>query len=76
MQTLNVSVKLDAAGLLVTIVCVTRAAAHFRRFRRPSGTTLTDITREAERMTLERWPGATQYRLPLPMEDCGHVPDL
>lgn len=76
MQTLNVSIEKDAAGLLVTISVVTRAAAHFRRFRPPTGTTLADITREAERMTLERWPGATQYRLPLPMEDCGHVPDL
>ena len=73
MQTLNVSVKIDADSLLVTIVCVTRAAVHFRRFRQPCGTTLADITREAERMTLERWPGATCYRLPLPMEDCGSM---
>lgn len=74
MQTLNVSVKIDRASLLVTIVCVTRAAAHFRRFRPPAGTTLADITQEAERMTLERWPGATCYRLPLPIGDCGHAP--
>jgi len=76
MQTLDVSIRRDDAGLLVTIVCVTRAAVHFRRFRQPCDATLADITHEAERMTLERWPGATCYRLPLPMEDCGYVPDL
>jgi len=76
MQTLNVSVKIDDIGLLVTMSVVTRAAAHFRRFRPPADATLADITHEAERMTLERWPGATCYRLPLPMEDCGYVPDL
>jgi len=76
MQTLNVSIEKDDVGLLVTISVVTRAAAHFRRFRPPAGTTLADITSEAERMALERWPGEICYRLPLPMEDCGYVPDL
>ncbi|EHJ49546.1 hypothetical protein DFW101_3550 [Solidesulfovibrio carbinoliphilus subsp. oakridgensis] len=73
MQTLNVSVEKDAAGLLVTIVCVDRAAAHFRRFRRPTGTSRAEIVREAERMALERWPGGIMWRLALPLGDCGHV---
>lgn len=76
MQILNVSVEKDDAGLLITIVCVDAAAAHFRRFRRPTGTTYADLCQEAERMALERWPGGIQYRLALPMEDCGAPADL
>lgn len=73
MQTLNVSVEKDAAGLLVTIVCVDRAAAHFRRFRRPTGTAYEDLAHEAARMAMERWPGGIMWRLALPLGDCGHV---
>ena len=74
MQTLNVSVQKDEAGLLVTMSVITRAAAHFRRFRPPEGATWEDMAREAERMALERWPGGIQYRLALPIGDCGHAP--
>lgn len=74
MQTLHVSVCKDGEGLLVTLVCVTRAMAHFRKFKRPSGTTYADLCQEAERMALERWPGGIQYRLPLPIGDNGHAP--
>lgn len=73
MQTLNVSVQKDDSGLLVTIVCVDAAAAHFRSFRRPTGTTYADLCHEAERMALERWPGGIMWRLALPLGDCGHV---
>ena len=74
MQKLSVSVCSDDDGLLITLVCVDRAAAHFRRFRRPAGTTYAELAAEAERMALERWPGGIQYRLPLPIGDCGHAP--
>lgn len=76
MQMLNVSVRRDEAGLLVTMSVITRAAAHFRRFRPPEGATWEDMAREAERLALERWPGETSYRLPLPMGDCGATGDL
>ncbi|MGE4537632.1 MAG: hypothetical protein AB7D37_11170 [Desulfovibrio sp.] len=71
MQTLNVSVQRDDDGLLITLVCVDRAAAHFRRFRRPTGTTYEALCAEAERMALERWPGGIMWRMALPIEDCG-----
>ena len=71
MQTLNVSVRRDEAGLLVTMSVITSALAHFRRFRPPEGATWEDMAREAERMALERWPGETSYRMMLPMGDCG-----
>lgn len=74
MQNLNVSVKRDNEGLLVTMSVITRSAAHFRRFRPPDGYTLEDIAFQAERMALQRWPGETQYRLALPLGDCGHAP--
>lgn len=73
MQNLNVSVKKDGAGLLVTVSVITMAAAHFRRFRPAPGMTWGDMAREAERMALERWPGETSYRMPLPLGDSGHV---
>jgi hypothetical protein len=76
MQNLNVSVEKDAAGLLVTIVCVDAARAHFRRFRRPHGTTYAALAREAERMALERWSGGIMFRLALPLGDCGAPADL
>ena len=44
---LSVSVTSDADGLLITIVCVTRAVANFRRFRRPTGTTYAELCAEA-----------------------------
>jgi hypothetical protein len=73
MNNLRVSVRKDEAGLLVTMSVITLAAIHFRRFRPPDGATWEDVAREAERMALQRWPGETQYRLPLPMGD-GHAP--
>lgn len=73
MNNLRVSVRKDETGLLVTMSVITLAAAHFRRFRPPDGATWEDMAREAERMALERWPGETSFRLPLPMGDCGHV---
>ena len=75
MQNLNVTVRRARAGhLVVTMSVITRAAAHFRRFRPAPGMTWEDMAREAERMALERWPGETSYRLPLPLGDCGHAP--
>lgn len=76
MQKLNVTVKKDADGILVTMSVITLAAAHFRRFRPPSGATWEDVAREAERMALQRWPGETQYKLCLPLGDCGAPRDL
>jgi hypothetical protein len=73
MQNLNVSIKRDDDGLLVTMVCITRATAHFRRFRPPEGYTLADIAFQAERMALQRWPGETSYRLALPVGDSGDL---
>lgn len=65
MQNLNVTIRQDESGLLVTMSVITLAACHFRRFRPPDGATWEDMAREAERMALERWPGPTQYRLAL-----------
>ena len=73
MQRLNVSIRQDKSGLLVTMSVITLAAIHFRRFRPPDDATWEDVAREAERMALQRWPGETQYRLPLPMGE-GHGP--
>ena len=74
MQKLNVTIKKDDAGLLVTMSVITLAACHFRSFRPPDGATWADMAREAERMALARWPGETQYKLCLPLGDCGHAP--
>ncbi len=72
MQSLNVTVKKTRAGdLVVTLSVITRAAAHFRRFRPAPGMTWEDMAREAERMALERWPGETSFRMMLPLGDCG-----
>ena len=76
MQRLNVSIRQDKSGLLVTMSVITLAAAHFRRFRPTPGMTWEDVAREAERMALARWPGETQYKLMLPMGDCGAPSDL
>ena len=73
MQNLNMSIRRDDAGLLVTLSVISVSHAHFRRFRPPDGATWEDMAREAERMALERWPGETSYRLALPMGDCGHA---
>lgn len=73
---LHVSVEQDEDGLLVTMVVVDRALAQFRRFRRPAGTPYADVCQDAERMALERWPGETQYKLCLPLGDCGHATDV
>jgi hypothetical protein len=70
---MHVSVERDVDGLLVTMGVIDYAAAHFRRFRRPAGTSRAEIVREAERMALERWPGGIMFRLALPLGDCGHV---
>lgn len=70
---LHVSVERDDDGLLVTMVVVDKALAMFRRFRRPDGTTYAEVCQDAERMALERWPGGIQYRMPLPVGDCGHA---
>lgn len=77
MQNLNVTVKRARAGhLVVTMSVITRAAAHFRSFRPPDGYTLADVAFQAERMALARWPGETQYKLMLPLGDCGATGDL
>ena len=73
MQMLRVSVRRDEAGLLVTMSVITRAAIHFRSFRPADGATWADMAREAERMTLDRWPGETSYLMMLPLGDCGHA---
>ncbi len=70
---LHVSVEQDDDGLLVTMVVVDKALAMFRRFRRPVGTTYAAVCQDAERMALERWPGGIQYRLALPVGDCGEI---
>lgn len=77
MKNLSVSVRRAKAGhLVVTMSVITRAAIHFRSFRPPDGYTLADVAYQAERMALARWPGETQYKLMLPMGDCGVPADL
>ena len=71
MQKLNVTIKKDEAGLLVTMSVITLATIHFRSFRPPDGYTWEEIAFQAERMALARWPGETQYKLCLPLGDCG-----
>lgn len=76
MQNLNVTVRRASVGhLVVTLSVITSALVHFRRFRPTEGATWEDMAREAERMALERWPGETSFRLPLPLGDCGRAGD-
>lgn len=77
MQNLSISLSRTKSGaLLVTMAVISMSAAHFRSFHPAPGMTWEDMAREAERMALERWPGGIQYRLALPMEDCGAPADL
>lgn len=72
MEDLHVSVEFDANGLLVTLP-VLALAGRCARFRLPAGATYADLAAEAERLAQERWPGGIQYRMALPIGDCGHA---
>lgn len=75
MENLSVSVVADDDGLLVTLP-VLALDQGCDRFRLPAGSTYGDLAREAERMALERWEGGIQWRLALPVGDCGAPSDL
>ena len=64
-----------ADATTIVLLRVTQASAvQWRKFRPGDGDSLQKMKEDAERMALERWPGGIQYRLALPMEDCGHAP--
>ena len=69
METMDVIIEMDAAGLLLTMPIIALAMQHERGY-------LAGLASDAiNRMALERWDGGILWRVALPVGDCGHVPE-